>query len=141
NLPGGARRWAVSPFVQRLNDPDISRNVNDLPAGLTPHQQTRRVDETVVPTSYSDIRYYLRCPRDYQLRKTFGFSPPIVDLFGFGMTVHAAICKLHETNANQAPNAAEAQAVAEAMFHLKHVPQARDPVNNPGPYERAKNAA
>jgi DNA helicase II / ATP-dependent DNA helicase PcrA len=141
NLPGGARQWKASPFAQRLNDPDITRDSTAGPAGIVAHPPVRRIDETVVPTSYSDIRYYLRCPRDYQLRKTFGFSPPIVDLFGFGMTVHAAVCKLHELYGNQAPVAAQAEAVAEDVFHLKHVPQARDPMNHPGPYERAKHSA
>lgn len=141
DLPGGARPRKVSPFSARLNAPGITRDPDVLPSGLIPHPRLRRVDETVVPTSYSDIRYYLRCPRDYQLRKSFGFSPPIVDLFGFGMTVHAAVCKLHEMYSDHAPSTGEAEAVAEDMFHLKHVPPSRDPLNHPGPYERAKASA
>ncbi|HEV2754360.1 MAG TPA: PD-(D/E)XK nuclease family protein [Actinomycetota bacterium] len=103
--------------------------------------QRRRIDETILPTSYSDVRYYLRCPADYRFRKTYGFSPPITEMFGFGRTVHASIGKLHETFSEGAPDADEARKVAEGLFHLKHVPPSRDPVNKPGPYERAREKA
>jgi DNA helicase II / ATP-dependent DNA helicase PcrA len=94
-----------------------------------------------MPTSYSDIRYYLACPRDYRFRKSFGFSPPIPDLFGFGMTVHTAVGKVHEIFTNQPPAPGEAEAVARQIFHLKHVPPSNDPVNRPGAYERARDKA
>ena len=94
-----------------------------------------------MPTSYSDIRYYLRCPRDYQFRKSFGFSPSIPEMFGFGQTVHAAVCKLHELYRTQPPQGDQAEQVAKDIFHLKHVPPSRDPVNRPGGYERARDRA
>src|SRR5690606_29351345 len=101
----------------------------------------RRISDDVLPTSYSQIRYYLRCPMDYRFRQSFGFSPPIPDMFGFGRTVHTAVGKLHERFPHVGPTFEEARAIAEDVFHLKHVPQARDPIHNPGPYERAKEAA
>jgi len=39
-----------------------------LPEGLVHAAPRRRIDESVVPTSYSDLRYYLKCPKDL-LRK------------------------------------------------------------------------
>jgi len=83
----------------------------------------------------------LRCPRDYQLRKSFGFSPAIADLFGFGTTVHAAVCKLHEVAGNTPPSSALAEQITGEVFHVKHVPQSKDPTNNPGPFERARQSA
>lgn len=94
-----------------------------------------------MPTSYSDIRYYLSCPRDYKFRKSYGFSPPIPDLFGYGMTVHAAVGKLHEVFREEVPTPGQAEAVARDVFHLKHVPPSADPVNRPGAYERARDSA
>ncbi len=140
-LPGGKRANKPSSFSQRLVGSEISTDPDGLPVGLTPHAQTPRIDETVVPTSYSDIRYYLRCPRDYQFRKSFGFSPPIAEMFGFGMTVHAAVCKLHEVYSDYAPTADEASGLASDIFHLKHVPRSSDPQNRPGAYERARDSA
>jgi DNA helicase-2/ATP-dependent DNA helicase PcrA len=95
----------------------------------------------VIPTSFSQIRYYLRCPRDYQFRESFGFSPSIPDMFGFGMTVHTAIEKLHERYRTRPPTPDEAEETAREVFHLKHVPQSRNPESNPGPYERAQDSA
>jgi DNA helicase II / ATP-dependent DNA helicase PcrA len=141
NLPGGARPRRPSPFAQRLAHPELSTDANGLPADLTPHTPIPRVDETVVPTSYSEIRYYLRCPRDYQFRKTFGFTPPIKEMFGFGKTVHTAIGKLHEIFREHAPTPDEAEEVARDVFHLKHIPPSNDPVNRPGGYERARDSA
>lgn len=141
SLPGGRRACQPSPFSQRFGHPEITDQPGQLPAGLTSSQPRRRVDETVVPTSYSDIRYYLRCPQDCQFRKSFGFSPPVPELFGFGKTVHTSVEKLHEVFMDRAPTGAEAQRLAENVFHLKHVYPSNDPANNPGPYERAKARA
>ena len=59
----------------------------------------------MLPTTFSEIRYYLRCPRDYKFRYVWGFSPPIPEMFGFGQTVHAAVGKLHEQYPQRAPTA------------------------------------
>lgn len=140
-LPGGRSTRRPSPFTQGLVHGEISTDPTGLPLGLTQTTPIRRIDETVLPTSYSDIRYFLRCPRDYQLRELYGFSPPVPDLFGFGKTVHTSISRLHQRYLSNAPSSDEAERLARSTFHLKHVPQSRDPVNNPGPYERAQDSA
>ena len=144
-LPEGKRARQESPFSARLGDEEIARNTppadelppNDLPAATS----RRRADETVLPTTFSEIRYYLRCPQDYKFRYVWGFSPPIPEMFGFGQTVHAAVGKLHEEYPQHPPTADEAEAVARGVFHLKHVPRSRDPVERPGAYERAADAS
>jgi DNA helicase-2/ATP-dependent DNA helicase PcrA len=40
-----------------------------------------------------------------------------------------------------APTGPEARQVAEDTFHLKHIRASADPINRPGPYERAKDRA
>jgi DNA helicase-2/ATP-dependent DNA helicase PcrA len=141
NLPGGARPRRTSDFTRRLTNPELVTDPQAMPAGLTTAPQVRRVDETILPTSFSQVRYYLRCPMDYRFREGFGFSPSIPDLFGFGKTVHTAVEKLHELYPSNSPTQQQAAEVAEAVFHVKHVPPSRDPVNAPGPYERAKAKA
>lgn len=144
-LPGGRREAKESPFSGRLADGAVVREApapGDLPPNELPAAPSRRrVDETVLPTTYSEIRYYLRCPRDYKYRHVWGFSPPIPDLFGFGRTVHAAVGKLHESFPTGAPTPDEAEEVARQIFHVKHVPPSRDPVARPGAYERAADAS
>lgn len=141
NLPNGAKPREQSRFALRLVHPEISNDPSSLPDGLTSCPARPRVDETVVPTTYSDIRYYLRCPRDYQYRQSFGFSPPVPELFGFGKTVHTSIEKLHEVFHSRPPSADEVETTVNDTFHLKHVFPSNDPKNKPGPYERARDAA
>lgn len=141
SLPAGKKARQPSSFARRLAHPAISVNPNGLPAGLEAREPQRRIDETVMPTSYSDIKYYLRCPRDYLFRKSFGFSPPITEMFGFGQAVHASVGKLHELFPQEAPDKTAAEQVARDVFHLKHVPRSRSPEENPGPYERALDSA
>lgn len=139
--PGGGRARARSAFVAHLNADEIIDNPITPTENLNPAEPRRRIEASNLPTSYSDIRYFLRCPKDYQFRKVFGFSPAIPDLFGFGNTVHAGIGKLHEQFPNRAPTPEQAEEIARDIFHLKHVLPSGDPENRPGPYERAKNRA
>lgn len=141
NLPGGKQQRKRSNYALSLVDEEISDDPQGIPVGLIPAPAEARLAETSLPTSYSEIRYYLRCPKDYQFRYRFGFTPAIVEMFGFGQTVHAAVGKLHETFTQHTPSGDEAEQVAEAVFHLKHIPPSRDPENHPGGYERAKESA
>jgi DNA helicase II / ATP-dependent DNA helicase PcrA len=140
-LPGGSKTRSQSEFKRRLDNPEVTTDAAQIPAGLAQATPRQRVDETVLPTSFSQVKYYLRCPRDYRYRQGFGFTPPIPDMFGFGKTVHTAVEKLHQTFENAQPTAAQAREVAERVFHLKHVPQSRDSINSPGPYERGRAKA
>ena len=140
NLPGGRKVWRPSDFSQRPNQLELSGDGTQVPASLVPHPQIRRIDETVARRA-SPKSATLPLPRDYRFRKGYGFSPPIVEMFGFGQTVHAAVNKLHEGFQAQSPTGDDAEAIAKDIFHLKHVPQSHDPVNRPGGYERAKESA
>jgi DNA helicase-2/ATP-dependent DNA helicase PcrA len=141
SLPGGSKVWRMTSYAGRLQHAEQTRLATELPFGLQQQPMRRRVDENVRPTSFSDVRYYLRCPMDYRFRQGHGFSPPIPDMFGFGRTVHTAIGKLHERFRSRVPTEVEASATATEVFHLKHVPQSRRPAEAPGPYERARDKA
>ncbi|GGA19292.1 ATP-dependent helicase [Dyella nitratireducens] len=140
-LPNGRRTNRQSPFAAALQDEELCSDPAIIPEGLVPAPQQQELDEATLPTSFSDIKYYLNCPMDYRFRKSFGFSPPVPELFGYGRVVHVAIEKLHELFPDRAPTRQEAQAIAQENFHLKHVAQSRDPQNRPGAYERAKEKA
>lgn len=62
-------------------------------------------------------------------------------MFGFGLTVHATIGKLHELFPTVAPTVDDAAAIAGQNFHLKHIPPSSDPENRPGGFERARESA
>lgn len=141
NLPAGKRRRKQSSYVLALSHAEITKNQNEVPSGLVLSTGKRRMDESILPTSFSDVRYYLGCPMDYRFRKGFGFSPSIPEMFGFGRAVHVAIEKLHEIYRDHPPTREQAELVADNAFHLKHIAPSRDPENRPGPYENAKNKA
>ena len=75
-LPGGRRGRSVSPYSAQLQHNELRRDV--LQPGAPPLASPpaapprRRGDESVLPTTYSQIRYYLRCPHDYLLRTVYG---------------------------------------------------------------------
>ena len=140
-LPNGKQTKRQSPFAAALRDQELITDPTQLPVGLVPAAPRQAIDEATLPTSFSEIKYYLNCPMDYRFRKGYGFSPPVPELFGYGRVVHVAIEKLHELFTDRAPTPAEAEEIAEQYFHLKHIAASRDPINRPGAYERAKTKA
>lgn len=140
NLPGGKRANKASPFSLRMTDTELIP-ATGVATSLPTAPRQPRVDQAILPTSFSDIRYYLHCPMDYRFRREWGFSPAVPELFGYGRAVHVAIEKLHELHPERPPTRDEAAAVTTESFHLKHIAPSGDPVNRPGAYERAKNKA
>lgn len=118
----------------------ISNNPDVLPVDIEDAPQKRRVDETLLPTSYSDIKEYLVCPMGYKLKKLFGFNPVVPELFGFGLTTHTIIERLYQQYKTNAPNEGEIMDIVSNTFNLKHIFQSSDPINRLGPYEHAYNS-
>lgn len=141
HLPGGRRANRPSEFSLRLQDEELRTAIAQLDNAFPTAPSSPRVDDNTLPTSFSDIRYYLHCPMDYRFRRNWGFSPPVPELFGFGRAVHVAVEKLHELHADAAPTPEQAAQITNETFHLKHVAASGDPVNRPGAYERAKAKA
>lgn len=140
-LPNGRQNKRQSPFAAALQDHELVTDAQALPADMAQAEPRQEEDEATLPTSFSDIKYYLNCPMNYRFRKGYGFSPPVPELFGYGRVVHVAIEKLHELFIDRVPTRREAEDIAEQHFHLKHIAASRDPVNRPGAYERAKEKA
>ena len=140
-LPGGRQNYRESVFSQELRHEEITEDPQELPTGITETPQRPRIDENIMPTSFSDIRYYLTCPKNYQFRKIYGFNPVVPDLYGYGLTIHTTINKLHQEFENDIPTNEDADKLTRETFHLKHVPPSDDPENRPGPYERGLERA
>ena len=141
-LPQAKRSRKPSPYaLQVLSHPAVIEDPLVLPTGLVQSPQRQRVDDADYPTSFTEIRYYLQCPKSYQFRERYGLNPMIPEMFGYGRTVHTSIQKLHELHPTAAPGPTQIEPVIEETFHLKHVPESRDPLNRPGAYENARNRA
>ena len=142
NLPQARRARRPSPFSLRIAEhPAVNQDESLLPGGLQQTMPRRRIEDADYPTNFSEIRYYLQCPKGYQFRKRYGFNPAVPALFGYGRTVHTSIQRLHELHPNAPPPPNEIELVVRDTFHLKHVPPSNDPVNSPGAYEQAQGGA
>lgn len=139
--PDTIRDKRPSDFKRRIDSMRVSNDSISLPTGIEKDEPKRRIDETLLPTSYSEIKEFMICPMSYKLKKHFGFNPAVPELFGFGLTTHTIIEKLHQTFKNGIPKESDAVEISEEVFHLKHIFPSNDPINRPGPYERALNSS
>ena len=87
-------------------------------------------------TSFSDMRYYLECPRDFYLRKVLGFAPTIDQAFGYGRGVHNILREIHRDPRRWAELARDSEAlrhelqrmVESGLFYLRYT--TGDPLDN-----------
>jgi DNA helicase-2/ATP-dependent DNA helicase PcrA len=96
---GYERRQNPSLFfneVAEVENPCIVRERIADPTPRRPGTTEGVSGEMVYPTSYVDLRYYLRCPNDYRMRRIFGFCPPVGSGFGYGFAVHNILREIHE---------------------------------------------
>lgn len=126
--------------INELNHPEVVTETDNMPNGLETIEGKMRVDEDSMPTSFTEIKDYLECPMKYKFRKIYGFSPAVPELFGFGLTTHTAINRVHQLFTDLAPSVEDAEGIVVNVFHLKHVFQSERP-DARGPYENAKNAS
>lgn len=126
--------------IHNFNNANIVVNTAVFPENHQIIEQRMRIDEESMPTSFTEIKDYLECPMKYKFRKIYGFSPAVPELFGFGLTTHTVISKLHELYRDQAPTRQDAEHIADDVFHLKHVFPSRD-AERRGPYEQARDAS
>jgi DNA helicase II / ATP-dependent DNA helicase PcrA len=138
--PGLIKPKQQSRFKLRLAHNELINDPNILPVDREMSPERRRIDDNSMPTSFTEIKDYLECPMKYKYRKVYGFSPAVPELFGFGLTTHTSISKLHQEFPHTAPSEADAERAIDEVFHLKHVFPSRNP-DSPGPYENAKNKA
>jgi len=76
------------------------------------------------PTSYSDLRYYDRCPYDYKLRCIYGFNPGVVMALGYGRNVHNVLNILHNDFRDTIPSADEVEDIVYNNFFMRYAPEA-----------------
>ena len=78
------------------------------------------VDATLLPTNFSDLRYYWECPRDYLLRRLMGFSPGVNESYGYGQQIHNLLALLHEFIGSQEIDDAWIEDQVDNHFNLRY---------------------
>ncbi len=138
--PGLKNPKKPSRFKLRIAHDNIVTNQDSLPEHIQKVPEKRRIDDNSMPTSFTEIKDFLECPMKYKYRKILGFSPSVPELFGFGLTTHTAINKLHQHYPNTTPSKDDAESIVDEVFHLKHVFPSNSSERK-GPYENAKEKA
>jgi len=78
------------------------------------------VDAAILPTTFSDLRYYWECPRDYLYRRLMGFSPGVNESYGYGQQIHNMLALLHNSIASQVVNEAWIESQVDEHFNLRY---------------------
>ena len=75
------------------------------------------------PTSYSELRYYDRCPYDYKLRFIYGFNPQIAIALGYGRAIHNILNIIHNRFREEPPTKEEIIRIVDENFFLRFAPK------------------
>ena len=75
----------------------------------------------LLPTTYSDLNYFWRCPFEYQLRALMGFGPGVSESYGYGQQLHNILAEIHTDTANgRLFSSNELDELVEDRFHLRY---------------------
>lgn len=91
---------AESKFIVKMRElvstsgGTVTANFGEILEGLKYIPMEYRRDVRL-STSFSDLRYYLKCPHDFYFRKVLGFAPTIDQAFGYGRGVHNLMRAIH----------------------------------------------
>lgn len=86
----------TSQFAANIQHDYVCTNQTAIYTRPNPVPPSVPIDATILPTNFSDIRYYWDCPRDYLLRRLMGFSPGVNESYGYGQQIHNLLAILHD---------------------------------------------
>ena len=81
---------------------------------------TPPVNAEMLPTTFSDLRYYWECPYDYKLRRLMGFSPGVIESYGYGQQIHNLLALLHQRVNIESIDDAWIETQVENNFNLRY---------------------
>ena len=73
----------------------------------------------LMPTSFSDLKYFINCPYSYLLQQMMGFSPIINLAYGYGLQVHNLLNFIHKQWEEEPPSIDDVEALIESDFFLR----------------------
>ncbi len=108
-----------TPFLKEITHDYVQRKgtPKDKPKGAP----TPPTNAIFLPTTYSELNYYWRCPYEYELRTLMGFAPGVKESYGYGQQMHNILAEIHK-NALQGIYFAEddVKDLIETHFHLRY---------------------
>lgn len=75
----------------------------------------------LLPTTYTELNYYWRCPFEYQLRALMGFEPGVRESYGYGQQIHNILTEIHQTASDGTVlTVSELSELVDRRFHLRY---------------------
>lgn len=117
-----------STYFQDIEELEHKGVINE-PHDDTPREErdiSSNIEGYVYPTSFSDLRYYQKCPYDYKLRMIYNFAPPITPALGYGFAIHDILREMHQRHEEKkrkmpiTPGEIENRVEDKDRFHLRY---------------------
>ena len=75
----------------------------------------------LLPTTFTELNYYWRCPFEYQLRALMGFEPGVQESYGYGQQIHNILAEIHQSALQgHTMSANQVSGLIEERFHLRY---------------------
>jgi DNA helicase-2/ATP-dependent DNA helicase PcrA len=75
----------------------------------------------LLPTTYTDLNYFWRCPFEYQLRALMGFNPGVTESYGYGQQIHNILTEVHKKALDgKYLSAEDVGNLTHQRFHLRY---------------------
>ena len=113
------RNKRPTAYFKDIQHDIVSRD--DEVVSLEKANPTPPADTELLPTTYTELNYYWRCPFEYQLRALMGFQPGVSESYGYGQQIHNVLAEVHQSARNGrslSPN--EVSDLVERRFHLRY---------------------
>ena len=81
----------------------------------------------LLPTTFTELNYYWRCPFEYQLRALMGFEPGVQESYGYGQQIHNILAEIHQSALQgQFMSADQVSRLIQQRFHLRYTRDGND---------------
>src|SRR5262249_45504636 len=79
----------------------------------------QRMEEVLLPLTFSELKYYFSCPYLFKLRFLYGFDAPINRALGYGKSLHDALAEIHsESIKGNVPSLDDVTRLVDEHLHL-----------------------
>lgn len=113
------RNKRPTAFLREIEHDIVWRD--DAIAPMEMGEPKAKADTDLLPTTYTELSYFWRCPFEYQLRALMGFEPGVGEQYGYGQQIHNVLAEVHERARNgETLSPEEVSDLVEQRFHLRY---------------------
>jgi len=78
-----------------------------------------RQEDLMLALTFSELKYYFKCPYLFKLRFLYGFDAPVSRALGYGKSLHDALAEIHaESMKGRIPRAGDVSRLVDDHLHL-----------------------